>query len=365
MKVASGKIAYFVSSHGFGHATRTAAIITEIHKQAPQLHFIIISGMPANFWKVSLSPSLKFTCHSMKTDIGMIQKDSFKFDLSKTITSLKKYLLKIKNKDFSLPALLEVENADHVISDISPIGLAFAKYNGIKSTLVENFTWDWIYQEYVNENKEFLSLSSKLHEVFASADSTIQVTPFCELKNFASQTKPVYRYARTESNITKRQLGLNPKQDFTLISTGGIGYDYKCLELLKKRDEVIVICRDQNKITRSENLIYLPLKSDFYFPDLVKASSQVIGKVGYGTVVESWGNGKRFCGITRDKFRESDILKDFIIYKKMGQVISVDEFDSGEWIESFFAKEAKENKISSPRQAGNKEVADLILKNCQ
>jgi len=54
-----------------------------------------------------------------------------------------------------------------VVSDISPMGLLVAETAEIPSILIENFTWDWIYQGYPTYQQEFSALIEELQQRYA------------------------------------------------------------------------------------------------------------------------------------------------------------------------------------------------------
>ena len=94
----------------------------------------------------------------------------------------------------------------------------------------------------------------------------------------------------------------------------------------------------------------------------MKSSSLVVGKAGYGTVAEAWGNNKIFLPVFRKDFRESSILKNFLNRFVTGSEISLNEFNSGTWIEKldnhFFSKNVK--KCSLKKQNGTIQVTEII-----
>ena len=94
----------------------------------------------------------------------------------------------------------------------------------------------------------------------------------------------------------KLKLRIESSEDFTLISTGGIPFEYKFIEKLKKEDEIFVLSGNYNAVKKSKNLIFLPMHNDLHYPDIIHASTKVIGKVGYGTVVECWASQRNFMG---------------------------------------------------------------------
>ena len=361
MKDATQTIAYFVSSHGFGHATRSVAIINEIHSRKKEFKFIILSSLPELFWKNNLLPSADYQTHQIETDIGLVQKDSFHFDLDETVSSLKKYLedptIRLKNLfDF----LLKSETC-HVICDISPIGIQVAKLLKVKCTLVENFTWDWIYEPLIKKNEKLYAISQRLKSIYDSVDLRIQVKPFCEFHPNGIQTEPIHRPFKQPPQVVKGQLGLEEGQEFVLISTGGITYQYKFLDALKNTKQNFVICGDFPKIKTNRNVVLLPMYSSFHFPDLVRASNQVVGKVGYGTTIECWAANKKLHGIFREDFRESEVLKEFIMAAGFGSEMTLDQFNSGAWVNDLDQTELLVTKSkTNGNQIAAREITEQI-----
>jgi len=357
LKDVSQTIAYFVSSHGLGHATRSMAIIDEIHSINKEFKFIIVSNLPDLFWANNLQASVNFQNYQIRTDVGLVQTDSFHFDLDETVTLLQKYLEDPKHGLKNLFDFLLKSETCHVICDISPIGIEVAKLLKVKCTLVENFTWDWIYEPLITKNEKLYAISQKLKNIYDSADLRIQVRPFCEFHPNGIQIEPIHRSFKEPPQVIKAQLDLDEEQDFVLVSTGGIAYQYKCLHTLKNSKQNFVICGDFPKMKTKSNVVLLPMNSSFHFPDLVRASNQVVGKVGYGTMIECWAASKKLHGIFRDDFRESEVLKKFIMDEGFGNEITLDQFNSGDWINDL---DQTELLVTKSKTNGNQIAAQEI-----
>ncbi len=71
-------IAYFVTSHGYGHAARSTAIMAALQKINPALQFHIFTQTPRYFLEDSLTGP--FTYHTLMTDIGVAQQSSLTED---------------------------------------------------------------------------------------------------------------------------------------------------------------------------------------------------------------------------------------------------------------------------------------------
>jgi hypothetical protein len=164
------------------------------------------------------------------------------------------------------------------------MGILVARHAGIPSVLIENFTWDWIYEGYVAECPALRVHISYLAELFRTADLHIQTEPVCCLHNAHLTTSPVSRKPRTSREETRRRLGIPLDAVVAMITMGGIPENYPFLDqLLKVEDLVFIVPGAGHDVKKRKNLFLLPHHSESFHPDLVTASDALIGKVGYST----------------------------------------------------------------------------------
>jgi hypothetical protein len=83
-------IAYFVSPHGYGHASRAAALMAALQALRPATQFEIFTQVPRWFFADSLSNPGGY--HALLTDIGLAQKNSLVEDLPETVHRLAGFL---------------------------------------------------------------------------------------------------------------------------------------------------------------------------------------------------------------------------------------------------------------------------------
>ena len=354
-------IAYFVSSHGLGHATRTASIIEEIHASRKDIHFLIISDLPTLFWQKNLDQAIPFTTYRLKTDIGLFQTDPLHFDLIKSVDLINQYLSKPADQYGELLKTMEKYNLCHVACDISPLGIIIANYLGIKKTLIENFTWDWIYQPYIKAFPSLKNICTTLQEIFASATLRIQVTPFCEKVHGAIAVKPIHRSFRMDPGLIRKKLNIKDSKKLILVAANGIDCYSNLKGLIKHSPYHFIFCGENKKVEINKNITLVPLNSSLHFPDLIRASSAVVGKVGYGMTVECWAAKTHFFGIMRENFRESEVLKKFIINQQIGKGFTLDEATSLDWSIHFNQQLKESEKVISPRENGNRMVAKTMI----
>ncbi|MBN1106743.1 MAG: hypothetical protein JXL84_25295, partial [Deltaproteobacteria bacterium] len=149
-KNAIPRVAYFVSPHGYGHAARAAAVMEAIFRKALPSEFHIFTTVPRWFFRDSLSGS--FHLHRVLTDIGLAQKTPLKADLPETIRRLDRFLPFDPAMVERLAGSLRRSGCRLVVCDIAPLGIVAAGTAGIPSVLIENFTWDWIYEAYERDH---------------------------------------------------------------------------------------------------------------------------------------------------------------------------------------------------------------------
>ena len=144
------------------------------------------------------------------------------------------------------------------------------------------------------------------------------------------------------------------------IGGEGISSKYGFFEKLElHKDITFIIPGSVNIAVKSNNLVLLPHRSDFFHPDLINASDAVIGKVGYSTLAEVYSSGVPFGYIPRPQFPESDPLCEFISREMMGMEITEDEFHSGKWLNNINELLSLQ-KTNRTKQNGAYQAAEFI-----
>jgi uncharacterized protein (TIGR00661 family) len=324
------RIAYFVSPHGFGHAARAAAVMQALSEMVTGVRFEIFTTVPSWFFQDSVSAP--HTCHRRVTDIGLVQKNAFQADLEDTLRALDDFFPPAPSLIAEIAEKIRALNCGLIICEIAPMGILVAKEARVPSILVENFTWDWIYQQYTVSDNRIKQHIDYLQPIFNAVDYHIQTEPVCRRNSADLITAPVSRKIKTTGAEIRKRLGLPVAGKMVLITTGGIPQNYKFLtELNKLREITFVMTGADPAMKMVDNLIILPHRSDYYHPDLVNAADAVVGKVGYSTLAEIYHGGVPFGYVARSNFRESESMVEFIQRQMPGIAVSESEFNNGNW----------------------------------
>lgn len=335
----TAKLAYIISSHGFGHAARSCAVIEALRHLDGRLEIEVWSGVPEWFFADSLQRPI--TVHPRVTDLGLVQSDALEEDLTATLERLPHWVPSPTDRRDSLLSSLRRRRISHVVCDISPLGLDAAKAGGYPSALVENFTWDWIYRGYAEEEPALLPFAERLAESFATADLRLQLEPLCAPRPGASVCPPVSRRPRMDRRALRRRLGVPWQAPMVLVTMGGIEWDYGDLEQrLRQLDggpaqdgPWLVIPGSCEVPQQHGRLVRLPHRSDFYHPDLIHAADAVLGKLGYSTIAEVWSAGVPFAYIPRRRFPESPPLEAWVGEHLPSLRITPQQFAADRWLE--------------------------------
>jgi hypothetical protein len=288
-----------------------------------------------------------FGYHSVLTDIGLAQATALREDMAETARRLNDFLPFDRRRVRRLALKVQRLGCELVMCDIAPLGIAVAREAGLPSVLIENFTWDWIYQAYVSPigdvspvgdvppagGGELSRHITTLRALFDAADYHIQTEPVCDRRAADLTTAPVSRPPRTPTRLVRERLGIADGTPAVLITMGGIPWQYTFVQQLAGRGDVTFIVPGAGKRPQAEgNLIRLPHHSAFYHPDLVNASDAVVGKLGYSTLAEVYQAGVPFGYIPRPGFRESPALEAYVQEAMHGLAIDAGQFEDGSWL---------------------------------
>ena len=339
------RIAFFISPHGFGHAARSAGIMEALTAIEPSLQFDIFTTVPD--WFFAGSNSFAFHYHHLLTDIGLIQKSPFEEDITATAQRLKKLLPYDQAQIAALAKEIRHLNCGLIVCDIAPMGIQIAQKAGIPSVLIENFTWDWLYQGYAD--RRLNAFNAYLHSIFANATYHIQTHPICKSGAADFTAAPASRKIKTPAGKIRQQLGISASGKAVMITAGGVAKNYRFIDKLTRRTDIhFVLPGAAHSETIRDNLILLPENSTYFHPDLINAVDVVIGKAGYSTIAEIYQAGVPFGYVARPDNRESTPLIDFVKKHMSGLAVAESEFQSGAFTNCL------EKLLQMPRTRGNR-----------
>ena len=319
-------IACLVTAHGFGHATRTAAVLEYLRNLSPDLDIRIITQAPRQIFADTL-PS--FTFHQENVDVGLVQSSALTVDYPATIDKLDALLPYRPARTAALADLCR--GCSLILGDIAPWAVEVAECLGVPSLLVENFTWDFIYEGAAQAAPKLAVHGAYLGSVAGRATYRIATAPRCHAHPCALACGPIFRRLRAGRALTRSQLP-GKGRAIVVITLGGVPQELAPQPFHRHPDILFVFSGQERTRQVTDNVFHLGRDEAIYHPDLIAAADLVVCKSGYSTIAECCQAGVRTLCIGREDFAESAILQGYVAEHLGGTAISATAFLSGLWL---------------------------------
>ncbi len=359
------RIAFYISSHGFGHATREIEVIANLPES---VDVEIVSTAPK--WLIEESLSRPFSFHTLNHDPGIIQFDCFKQDVGRTAETWRELLDRYPAMAEEEAKRIEDWGVNVVVGDISPFAIAVGRATGIPSVIIANFSWNWIFKPFVQYDPAFNELNERLADYYRQATLLLR-TPLSGGLSFFPEIRDIpliARRAKRSREETRTALGLGADEKVVLISFGGLGIAGIDKDGLSRYGDITFLTFSED-LANQPNVHYLPPKTT-YHPDIVQAADLVLAKMGYGIVTECIVHQIPIAYPPRKDFPEQSVLERESKRYIPTISISSDEFYSGQWdfLLDFFNRNSPEDDRSSfesLRSDGGKVAADILMAFCR
>ncbi|CAG8530628.1 5839_t:CDS:2 [Ambispora leptoticha] len=359
---------YYVSGHGFGHATRVVQVASEILALPRRHKLYIVSNAPQFIFEGAISRGAKYR-HAL-IDAGVKQPLAYTVDRDQTIDGLQAFMLRRREMVNRESSWLREVKADIVLSDAPFLPCAAAAAIGIPSSIVSNFTFDAVYSGmYQDDEKMDASIKKLIDQVTADykkSNLLIRLPGYIPIPSFAGTQlypehnisngfltkngiKPlkkvnrrvidvplVVRKCKTPREIVFDNLGIPSKVYRThkvlLVSFGG-----QNLEPIDRWGSplpegwIAIVCGCQGVEGKVLPKRFYKCPVDAYIPDLTNAADVVMGKLGYGTCSECIAHAKPFIYAPRPQFIEENGLKRLMETQGSCIEMSKEDFESGQW----------------------------------
>jgi L-arabinokinase len=292
-------VAFYISGHGFGHASRQVEIINAFGARHPGARIVVRSA--AARWLFERTIRVPFELDPRPCDTGIVQIDSLRLDAAASLANAREFYATFDARAGEEARLLRERGTRLVIVDAAPLGCEAAARAGIPSVVVSNFTWDWIYAAYAEHLHLAPDVIPTIQRAYRQASAGWRLPLHGGFETFESITDIpfVARHARHGRDETRRRLGLPLERKLLLPTFGGYGVgglDYARIDL-DPEWQVLADFPDAP--------IY---DAGLRYEDLVGAVDAVFTKPGYGIISECLANGTPLVYTERGRFAEYDVL---------------------------------------------------------
>lgn len=331
-------VVFYISGHGFGHATRQIEVINRLFETRPDLRVVVRTSVEKSLFDRSARAPIDL--QPVETDSGAAQIDSLRLDEEQTAYRAQRFY-----RDFDARVATEVTvlrrlKASIVVGDVPPLAFEAACQADVPALAVANFTWDWIYRSYSDFERVAPGVIQLIAGTYAKTPRALRLPLHGGFESMAAVTRDIpfiarrSRYSRSEA---RERAGLHASHLIVLASFGGHSAALPYDEIARRHDFTLVVtdheCPDGN--TSSEHLKRFNLhrlsERALGYEDLVSASDIVVTKPGYGIVSECVANETALLYTSRGRFPEYEVIVEAIPRILRCRYISQEDLMAGNW----------------------------------
>ncbi|XP_051199033.1 L-arabinokinase [Lolium perenne] len=322
--------AFYLTGHGFGHATRAIEVVRHLIAAGHEVH--VSTAVPEFVFTAELRSPLVHV-RKVLLDCGAVQSDPLTVD---PLASLEKY-----HQTAVVPreSILKTEaewlgavKADLVVSDVVPVVCRAAADAGIRSVCIGNFSWDYIYAEYiVAAGYHHRSIVWQIAEDYSHCEILLRLPGYCPMPAFRDVTDVplVVRGLRKSRSEVRKDLGIAENAKVVIFNFGGQPAGWKLKQEWLPDGWICLVCGASDSQELPPN--FIKLAKDTYTPDVMAASDCMLGKVGYGTASEALAYKLPFVFVRRDYFNEEPFLRNLLEHYHNSIEMIRRDFLSGHW----------------------------------
>lgn len=340
-------VVFYISGHGFGHASRAIEVINALLAARPGIVVHVRTSVVQ--WLVDLTIRGAHRYEHVEGDTGIVQIDSLRLDEEASIRRAVEFMATFDERvEREVEALTKLAPA-FVVADMPALGIAAAVRAGIPVAALGNFTWDWAYSAY----RGSAPLVAQIAEVYATADVALRLPMWGGFGAFQHivDLPFVARHSTRDPADTRRALGLPLDKRLVLPSFGGHGLEGLEHAFTRLNGYEVLFDFDEKQ-----------LYADGYrYEDLVRAADVVITKPGYGIIAECLANDTAMLYTDRGNFIEYDVLVANMPRILRTRFISHEDLFAGRWQEHLDAVLAQPAPPLRPATNGATVAASLLL----
>jgi len=316
-----------ISSHGYGHGSRSAAVLGELAALRPDWRLVLSTALPLSFLRLAMGP-VPFQHRLCRWDVGVLQADALVVDPAATLAALTRL-------EGELPQTLEAEaawlmaQAEPVLllADVPPAAVLLAERLGAPLVWLASFGWDAIYRPM---GGEFEAWADRCRELYGRG-SLLLHCPLALPMDWGVPSVPLgitSSRPRLEPREVSRRLALPAERDrCVLISFGGLGMRLDP-SLPSGWPHHVFIGPDPALATLANGR---PLPADLRPLDVMPLTGRLITKPGYSSFCEAFSQGVGVHLVHREGFAEAAVLEEALQRHGPHRLLSEAQLRAGDW----------------------------------
>lgn len=358
---------WYISGHGFGHASRDVEVLNILGRRRPDLRIVVRSAVNAELLRRTLKVSIEL--RPGECDTGIIQSTSVSHDDDATVNAARAFYDTFDRRVENELAALASDHVRLIVGDVPPLAFAVGARLGVPAIALANFTWDWIYEGHPGFAERAPAALDVIRRAYQSTTLALRL-PFpggFETMREVIDVPLIARRPTRSRADTRAHFGVPLDRPAALLSFGGYGLPSLDLARVDCRDTWTIVTTDRlrnDSTARPASVIFVEesqfMDSGFRYEDLVGAVDVVMTKPGYGITAECIATETAMLYTSRGEFREYPVLVEGLRRFVRSRFIDQDQLFAGLWRESLETLRAQPAAPERLATNGADVVAGLI-----
>lgn len=322
------RLAFYISSHGFGHAAREQAVINELARRGVQVY--ARTATPAKFFTSA------YHYHQARYDIGVIMPRVMQVDPAATFAWYDDFLQQQPEIVEREAAFIRENHIQLIAADMPPVACEIAARANVPCVVMTHFTWDWVYEHYLDDFPQYQFIVDSIKASYGKAALLLEM-PFAHdmaiFPNIEKIPLVINPLTKTRAEICA-DFAIPVDHKIALPGMGGQGWGNGDVSALKHiQGWTFLLTPDAYERVRDlPHCRAVPMDYSGYH-NLIAAADVVIGKAGWSTVAEAIGHRTPMIYTLNDNWRENVLLEAALRDYGSSHFIPKADFERGAWLE--------------------------------
>ncbi len=300
----------YVSGHGYGHITRTIALIHALVDAHPEIGLFVRTAAPR--WLLDACVAHPVDQTDLAIDAGVLEQGPLHQDAEGTLARCARIMEQRDEIIGRETAWCSDRKISVIVSDIPPLASEIGARAGIPVVAIGNFSWDYIYQPWEEAFPQHAGLVQAIREAYDKTSLLLRL-PLAHVMDAFPRQRDIPFIARARSwpaGEGRRRLGIpgGESRPLVLVSMRMEHRLARAVNRLVAHGEFVVATFDQRDLEPAENLVLLPAALQSRFPDVLATADALVSKLGYSMCAEAVAGRTPVLYAPRFDYREHDVL---------------------------------------------------------
>jgi L-arabinokinase len=311
-------VLFYVSGHGYGHATRMAQVI---RAGAPQWEAIVRTEAPPR-----LFPGSRVECAVIDAAVAE-SPDTLRIDGRRTLDNWIEFARRREAIVRREAEYVRDSGARLIVADMPFLAGEIAAKAGVPCIAIGNFTWSWILAPHFAHDQQGREVLRVIDAGYARMQEYWRL-PFSHPADRATfrcviDTPLVAPDIRMARRLDRRRT--------VLIGFRGRVPAEAFRRAASESPDTLFLTFDADLASAAPNIRLVQVTPEQSFPDLAAGSDLILAKLGYGLLATCVAGRHRLLYAPREGFREDEVTSVEAARYTALRAIPRGDFDAGNW----------------------------------